>query len=282
LQPLWVFLRENQAVLASFQSVLRALFDFCDAHGLKRTLLDAQSALGLYEDAIQTALGFLATDATWAEKFRHVEALLQSAHDERARRGADPDAPARLADDALARFVDAGMLQLRFVSLAIETGTEFAPGLDLLLCPAVADELAAIAFLNRKFPLGFDLAAACPGGLHAVCEVLLEKLSGQSLADFLRFTQKVDPRRKAALCKALMKAVCVRARSGSDVPRFVAAVIEGAELQIQVLTECGFLQEALALAQRSRTLSEVANIMQTAQVLGNQTIAKQCAMILRL
>jgi hypothetical protein len=132
-------------------------------------------------------------------------------------------------------------------------------------------------------PLGFDLAGASPGGLSAVCDILLEKLAGPSLADFFRFAQqKTDARRKAVLCKALMKAVCVRARSGSDIPKFVAAVIEGAELQVQVFTECGFLQEALTLAQKSRTLSEVPCIMQTAQEIGNQQIAKQCVKILRL
>jgi hypothetical protein len=165
----------------------------------------------------------------------------------------------------------------------LEAGIPFSPGLDLLLYPQTVDQLAALALVHRKFHLGFEIGMKSRAGLEHICTLLLDFLGSQSLSDYFKCVQqKLDPSRGADLCTELMKAVCKRARSSSDVPRFIAAVIETVPLQIHILTECGFLQEALALAKRSRTTSEIKSILRTAEILGNQAIARQCQKLLHV
>jgi hypothetical protein len=60
------------------------------------------------------------------------------------------------------------------------------------------------------------------------------------------------------------------------VPRFVTTVIERVSLQIQVVTECDWLEETFALTQRPRTVSEASNIMQIAELKGNYAMETRC------
>jgi hypothetical protein len=282
-EALWTFLHANRDCQDVFRHIIDGLCDFCHRQLLKNMLESVQHTLELFEGSIHSAIRFLKGDQSWDEKARDLQKLLRAIADETVRRAQRSDLQKTLADANLGRLAVIASVQFRFVCLALEANLPFNPLFDLVVYTHSVEEMAAIALCHRRGQLGIEIAALKEGSMGAVANKVLDKIAGQPLSDFFKQIQmRMDQAKRTVLCAELMKAVCKRATRSRDIPPFILAVIDGIPLQIHVLTECGFLQEALQVAQKTNSRTGIAQIMRTAQVLGNRTIEQRCRRTLNM
>jgi hypothetical protein len=275
---LWAYLKGNPPMRTEFGPILESLFEFFHAHGMKKSLVSVQLALDMREDLIRAILNFLKADTTWEEQSADLALLQTVCEKEAMARAAQTEGRAyQLTTSNLTRLLEVCALQIQFMRLAMDVDIPFNPVFNIVLYGSLVEEITALALYYTRFVLGVQISRLKPGSMQMIVMLLLDKLVGQNLIKYFQvMNQRSDTRTYEYLCKELAKGLRRKAQNAGSLPQFVLTAIVGLPLQIQVLTECRYLAEALDLALSSHNTAEVVNIRAVAKQMRNGAIEKRC------
>jgi hypothetical protein len=177
----------------------------------------------------------------------------------------------------LTHLLELCALQIRFVRLAIDVGIPFNPFLNLVLYGTLVEEISALSLCHRRFVLGAQVSKLKPRSMQMIVMLLLDKLAGQSLVEYFQvMRQRSDARTYEYLCQEIAKGLRRKPQNAGKIPQFVQKAIVGVPLQLRVLTECGYLHEALQLALLSHNTAKLTTIRATARERGDAAIERKC------
>jgi hypothetical protein len=275
---LWAYLKDNPPMRTEFGPILESLFESCHTQGMNQTLVSVQFGLDMLEDAIRAILNFLKADKTWEEQSTNLAMLQTVCEKEATARAAQPDGYVyKLTTSNLIRLLKLCGLQIRFMRLATEVNIPFTPVFNMVLYGNLIEEISALSLYHTRFLLGVQISELKPGSMQKIVMLLLDKLAGQKLIKYFQvMKQRSDARTYEYLCKELTKGLSRKPQNAGSIPKFVRKAVVGVPLQIQVLTECRYLPEALDLALSSQSTAEVMNIRAVAKEKGDAAIEKKC------
>jgi hypothetical protein len=266
------FLHKSPNFLKFFP--LRELTEYCKSAELKASLIEIHCSFETYAELVPLLLNFIKSDKSWQKQLLDVTSLMSVCEKALRHSTVEP----------FQSLLKAAGLQVRFLRVAIDFSLPFDSEMNIFSnnSSSSIEEMAALSLFHKRFNLGLQLIEFRDCNVSTVVDLVLDKL-GTTIAEFFKAMKKqMDNVNYEKLCIAMLRGIKERAANERDVPKFILSVVCGIGLQVRSLGELGFVNDAIELCVKEKSVGELNGLLKMARDCGNKSLESRCVKAMSL